>query len=115
MNFENPAALWALSSLALLVLFSLWRQAAARTVVPSVVLWKKIPERNPPIRALRRPKWRVELLLQALAIAAAVAALAGPFATTSKKMCGRPVSATGLRFTRDAPPRSPQTGPHPST
>lgn len=78
MKFETPAALWALGSLALLILFSLWRQAAARTVVPSLVLWKKIPERNPPIRALRRPRWRLELLLQALAIAAGVAALAGP-------------------------------------
>jgi hypothetical protein len=84
MTFESPGALWALTSLALLVIFSLWRQAAARTIVPSVGLWKKIPERNPPIRALRRPKWRVELLLQALAIAATVTALAGPFATTSK-------------------------------
>ncbi len=84
MSFETPAALWALSSLLLLVIFSLWRQAAAKTVVPSVLLWKKIPERNPPMRALRRPKWRVELLFQALAIAAAVGALAGPFFSTSK-------------------------------
>ena len=79
MSFETPAALWGLLSLALLAIFSLWRQAAARVVVPSVALWKKIPERNPPIRALRRPRWRLELLFQALAIAAAVAALAGPF------------------------------------
>ena len=84
MSFETPAALWALSSLLLLVIFSLWRQAAAKTVVPSILLWKRIPERNPPIRALRRPKWRVQLLLQALAIAAAVCALAGPFLSTSK-------------------------------
>lgn len=84
MSFETPGALWALSSLLLLVIFSLWRQAAARTTVPSVLLWKKIPERNPPIRALRRPKWRLELLLQALAIAAAVAALAGPYLATAR-------------------------------
>jgi len=84
LSFENPGAFWALSSLALLVIFSLWRQAAARTVVPSVLLWKRIPERNPPVRALRRPKWRLELLLQALAIAASIAALAGPFVTTSR-------------------------------
>lgn len=79
MRFETPAALWALLSLLLLVLFSLWRQGASRVTVPSLALWKKIPERNPPIRALRRPRWRLELLLQALAIAAAVAALAGPY------------------------------------
>jgi hypothetical protein len=81
-KFETPAALWALATLALLVLFSLWRQAAARVTVPSLLLWKKIPERNPPVRALRRPRWRLELLLQALAIAAAVAALAGPYRET---------------------------------
>jgi hypothetical protein len=84
MKFETPAAFWALSSLLLLVLFSLWRQAAARVTVPSLTLWKKIPERNPPVRALRRPRWRFELLLQALAIAAAVAALAGPYRDTQE-------------------------------
>jgi len=78
-KFETPAAWWGLASLLLLILFSLWRQAAARVTVPSLAHWKKIPERNPPVRALRRPRWRFELLLQALAIAAAVAALAGPY------------------------------------
>jgi hypothetical protein len=83
-SFETPAAFWGLLSIALLVIFSLWRQAAARTVVPSVLLWKKIPERNPPLRALRRPRWRLDLLLQALAVAAAVAALAGPFTLSAR-------------------------------
>jgi hypothetical protein len=84
MSFETPAALWGLASLALLVLFSLWRQAAVRTTVPSIALWKRIPERNPPIRALRRPRWRVELLLQALALAAIVGALGGPFMASDR-------------------------------
>jgi hypothetical protein len=78
MSFETPAAFWGLLSLALLVLFSLWRQAAVRATVPSVLLWKRIRERNPPLRALRRPAWRLELFLQALALACIVAALAGP-------------------------------------
>jgi hypothetical protein len=86
MNFETPAALWGLLALILLVLFSLWRQAAARTVVPSVSLWKKIPERNPPLRALRRPAWRLELFLQALALSALVAGLAGPFLAGSEPL-----------------------------
>lgn len=86
MKFETPAALWALASLLLLVLFSLWRQAAARVTVPSLLLWRKIPERNPPVRALRRPRWRFELLLQALAIAAAVAAIAGPYRETRERL-----------------------------
>ncbi|MBV8880175.1 MAG: BatA domain-containing protein [Planctomycetaceae bacterium] len=84
MRFENPAALWGLASLVLLILFSLWRQAAAKVTVPSLLLWKKIPERNPPVRALRRPRWRLELLLQALAIASAVAALAKPYRETEE-------------------------------
>jgi hypothetical protein len=78
MTFESPTALWGLASLLLLAVFSLWRQAAVRAVVPSLLLWKLIPERNPPLRALRRPAWRWELLLQALAIAFLVAGLAGP-------------------------------------
>ncbi len=82
MNFQAPGALWALLSLVLLALFSLWRQAAVRVTVPSLLLWKRIPERNPPLRALRRPRWRMELLLQALAAAAAVTALAGPYFST---------------------------------
>ena len=79
MKFETPGALWALASLVFLILFSLWRQGAQRVTVPSLLLWKKISERNPPVRALRRPRWRLELLLRALAIAAAVAGLAGPY------------------------------------
>ena len=82
MSFENPIALWGLSTLVLLILFSLWRQASARVIVPSLQLWKKIPERNPPVRALKRPRWRLELLLQALAITCAVGALAKPYRET---------------------------------
>jgi hypothetical protein len=83
-RFETPAALWGLGSLVLLILFSLWRQASIKVVVPSLLLWKRIPERNPPVRALRRPRWRLELLLQALAISAGVGALAGPYRETSE-------------------------------
>jgi hypothetical protein len=88
-SFEVPAAFWALGSLALLILFSLWRQAAARTTVPSLVLWKRIPERNPPIRALRRPRWRLDLLVQALAVAFAVAGLAAPFVLADRPKARR--------------------------
>ena len=84
MSFETPGALWGLLTLALLALFSLWRQAAARTVVPSLLLWKKIPERNPPLRALRRPRWRIDLLFQALAVTCLVLALAGPYVASSR-------------------------------
>jgi hypothetical protein len=80
MIFESPAALWSLSALLLLAIFSLWRQAASRATVPSLLLWKKIPERNPPLKALRRPAWRWELLFVALAIAAIALGLAKPAA-----------------------------------
>lgn len=84
MSFETPAAFWALGSLLLLAIFSLWRQAAVRTVVPSLRLWKLLPERNPPLRALRRPAWRWELLCSAAAVACLTAGLAGPFLTTER-------------------------------
>ncbi len=84
MSFETPGAFWGLLALLLLALFSLWRQAAVRTTVPSLLLWKRIPERNPPIRALRRPAFRWDLLAYALAIASAVGALAGPFLVTDR-------------------------------
>jgi hypothetical protein len=84
MSFETPAALWSLLSLLLLALFSLWRQAAEPVTVPSLRLWKLIPERNPPIKALRRPRWRFELLLQAAALALLCGALAGPYRETER-------------------------------
>jgi len=83
-SVENPSALWGLGTLVLLVLFSLWRQASARVIVPSLLLWKQITERNPPVRALKRPRWRLELLLQALAITCAVGALAKPYTVTKE-------------------------------
>ena len=84
MSFAAPAALWGLLSILLLVIFSLWRQASVNVDVPSLRLWNLIPERNPPIRALRRPKWRLELLIQALAIGAVVVALAQPFVVSDQ-------------------------------
>ncbi len=84
MRFETPTALWGLLSILLLAIFSLWRQAAVRAVVPSLLLWKMIPERNPPLRALRRPRWRLSLLLQAAALASMVGGAAGPYAAGSE-------------------------------
>jgi hypothetical protein len=98
-SFETPAAWWGLSTLLLLAVFSLWRQAASRVVVPSVLLWKRIPERNPPVRELRRPQWRVELLLQAAAVGLLVGALAGPFVETERALPRR------IAFVVDTSPR----------
>ncbi|MBI4564335.1 MAG: BatA domain-containing protein [Planctomycetes bacterium] len=78
MNLLYPHALWALASVAFLVLLSLWRQQPRRVVVSSVRVWESVPDRAPPIRALNRPRLSVLLLLQALAVAALVGAMAGP-------------------------------------
>ncbi len=99
MSFETPAVLWGLLSLLLLAIFSLWRQAAQAVTVPSLKLWRQIPERNPPVRDLRRPQWRFELLLQAAAVALIVAALAGPFWNSDE------VPPRRVAFVADTSPR----------
>jgi hypothetical protein len=71
-----PAALWGLAAVVALILMSLWRLRPERVTVPSVALWKRLPSRVPPVRALRRPRWSASLLLQALAVGAMVSALA---------------------------------------
>lgn len=78
MSFLHPAAFAGLASILLLILLSLWRQRPTRVVVPSVRLWEKIPDRLPPVRSMRRPRAGLSLLLQILAAAALVTAMAGP-------------------------------------
>ncbi|HEU4338864.1 MAG TPA: BatA domain-containing protein, partial [Planctomycetota bacterium] len=78
MSFLHPAAFWGLVSLLVLILLSLWRQRAARVVVPSLRLWRMIPDRLPPVRSLRRPRASLSLFLQMLVATSLVFALAGP-------------------------------------
>ena len=78
MNFLHPAAFAGLASLLVLILLSLWRQRPATGIVPSVRLWERIPDRLPPVRALRRPRASLSLLLQMVVATALVVALAGP-------------------------------------
>ena len=61
-----------------LILLSLWRQRAVRVVVPSLRLWRLIPDRLPPVRSLRRPRASLSLFLQMLVATSLVFALAGP-------------------------------------
>jgi len=79
MGLAVPAALWGLTALVALVLLSFWRLRPARLPVPSVLLWKLLPDRVPPVRALRRPRASMSLLVQMLAVAAGVLALAKPY------------------------------------
>lgn len=84
MNFLHPGAFFALASILLLILLSLWRQRAARVVVPSVRLWERIPDRLPPVRSLQRPRATISLLLQILIATILVFAMAGPGCTQMK-------------------------------
>jgi hypothetical protein len=77
-TFLHPGAFAALASILLLILLSLWRQRPTRVVVPSVRLWERIPDRIPPVRAMRRPRANLSLILQIVAAAALVTAMAGP-------------------------------------
>lgn len=79
MSFGAPAALWALAALGVLLLFSLWRSRPDRVVVSSLLLWKQIAERMPPMKSARRPRFSLSLLLQALVVAAIVGAMADPY------------------------------------
>ncbi|MBI2900266.1 MAG: VWA domain-containing protein [Planctomycetes bacterium] len=78
LGLGSPSALWALFSLLALLLFSFWRPRPRRVVVASLRLWSRIPRRAPPIRAARRPRLSMLLVVQALAVAALVGAMAEP-------------------------------------
>jgi hypothetical protein len=78
MNFLYPAAFFGLTSIIVLILLSLWRLRPVKTIVPSVRLWREIPDRLPPVRSWHRPRANVSLMLQVLVAAALVFAMAGP-------------------------------------
>ncbi|MBI2930908.1 MAG: BatA domain-containing protein [Planctomycetes bacterium] len=80
MSFAVPAALWGLLAVGLPLLISFWRLRPTSVVVPSVALWRELPDRVPPVRALRSPRLSAIVMAQMAAVACVVAALAGPFA-----------------------------------
>jgi hypothetical protein len=84
MEFATPGLLWWLLAVPLVLLFGLWRTRPVAVTVPSLRLWDRLKERNPPLRELRRPALQVSLVLQALAAALLVAALAGPQRSESR-------------------------------
>ena len=82
MRFLSASALWWLGLSAIIILFYLLKLKRKRRVVPSVLLWQRALEEmeaNAPFRRLRRS---LLLLLQLLALAAIVFALARPLVTT---------------------------------
>jgi Ca-activated chloride channel family protein len=78
MTFLQPAALWLLGLIPLVVLLHLLRAAADRQTVPSTFLWRELGRDPEVARRWRPPRLTLVLLLQILAIAAASFALASP-------------------------------------
>jgi Ca-activated chloride channel family protein len=82
MRLLSSSALWWLLLAAIIVVFYLLKLRRTRTVVPSVLLWTRAldeVEANAPFKKLRR---NLLLLLQLLALAALVFALARPLVVT---------------------------------
>lgn len=88
MRFLSASALWWLGLGAIIILFYLLKLKRKRREVPSVLLWQRALEEmeaNAPFRRLRRS---LLLLLQLLALAAIVFALARPLVTTRALAAG---------------------------
>ncbi|HSB09715.1 MAG TPA: VWA domain-containing protein [Blastocatellia bacterium] len=88
MRFLSSSAFWWLLLGAIIVLLYLLRIKRKRTLVPSVILWKRALEEldaNAPFKKLRR---NLLLVLQLLALAAIVFALARPLVTTRALAAG---------------------------
>ena len=83
MGFENPIALWLSLALPLLFILTLWRLKPVRVVIPSIYLWGRIKDRNPPINALQKPRFNVLLLFQIMVVASGIIAIASPFVEVS--------------------------------
>ena len=91
MRFLSASALWWLALGAVIIFFYLLKLKRTRLRVPSVLLWQRALEEleaNAPFRRLRRS---LLLLLQLLALAAIVFALARPLVTTRALAAGSTV------------------------
>src|SRR5712692_1894074 len=91
MTLVSSSALWWLLLGAIIVFFYLLKLKRKRTVVPSVLLWKRAIEEieaNAPFKKLRRS---FLLLVQLLALAALVFALARPLVVTRALASGSTV------------------------
>src|SRR5215210_8084190 len=82
MTFLQPAALWLLGLIPLVVVLHLLRAAAERQLIPSAFLWRDLGRDPEVARRWRPPRLTLLLLLQLLAIAAASFALSMPRLTT---------------------------------
>lgn len=78
MGFDAPWALPGLLAALIPLLLGLLRLPPERRRVPTLMIWRRLRERTPPFKEMRRPRLNAALILSAAAIAAGVAALAGP-------------------------------------
>ena len=78
MTFLQPAALWLLGLIPVVVLLHLLRAAAHRQTIPSAFLWRELGRDPEVARRWRPPRLTLVLLLQILAIGAAAFALSMP-------------------------------------
>jgi hypothetical protein len=91
MRFLSTGALWWLALSGIIIFFYLLKLRRKRRIVPSVLLWQRALEEmeaNTPFRKLRRS---LLLLLQLLALAAIVFALARPLIATRSLAAGSAV------------------------
>lgn len=86
MFFEHPAALFGLAALIVLLLLSFLKVRPRRVEAPSLVIWRRLRDRNPPIHELKRPRFSLAMLLQMLAVACGVAAIARPMLHTQDRL-----------------------------
>ncbi|HEX8229714.1 MAG TPA: BatA and WFA domain-containing protein [Chloroflexia bacterium] len=78
MNLLNPAAAWWLLLVPALIALYMLRPRSRRKPVPSLRLWRELPQVERPTPRLRRPPLSWLLLLQALLLAAGAFALMQP-------------------------------------
>jgi hypothetical protein len=77
-DFASPSWLFALPAALIPLLLGFLRLPPRRTRVPSLLVWRQLRERTPPMREMRRPRLSPALILSALAVASGVLALSRP-------------------------------------
>lgn len=86
MNIQNPIALLGLLLIPIVILLKLWRLRPVTHIVSSIFIWQRLKDKGVAERVQQRWKFTFILLLQCLAIASLVLALANPAFTRMKKV-----------------------------
>lgn len=78
MEFESHGWLFGLPLALIPLLLGFLRLPPKRARVPSLLVWRELRERTPPLREMRRPRLTAALILSALAVASGILALSRP-------------------------------------